>query len=169
MCCGEIFKMKNFCICLVLIPLLFASLLFVSCEDTTWIWDSAEKKAAKKAKFSEKVEFTDVWKEMMEKDLKYKFYLLSIKYDISSDSFVQNMSDYAMRYDKQYQIIEYMNNNDSKSDDFVSLLKKEKLIDIDELNLMSKVHGIPLKTIASIIYDYSIWEASERCEGGSNY
>ena len=100
--------------------------------------------------------------EMTESRIKYKVDLLSLKYEIPSSTVGKALLAYLKSYELVFMMLEAKDRGEKL--DPVSHLTKR--LEIDKLVLISDQHGIPLKTLASIIYDYEIWRGVQEKDQG---
>jgi hypothetical protein len=90
---------------------------------------------------------------------KYKVDLLCLKYNISSEPFAVDMTNY---FTDQNPLSAASELDQDKLDNLLNSILNKKL-DKEPLLLISQKHGVQLDVIAKILYDYKVWAAAEDC------
>ena len=141
-----------------LIIALFAISTLTGCDDNTiWIWDSAETKAAKRARIEEKKKKDQEWINTVVGNVGYiasdeLIALLSVKYTIEENVSIKILGEYEEKAQKLHtgniaklldDLNEKSNNTDTKKNQYRELLIT-----------LAKNNGITTDIVASVIMDY---------------
>jgi len=142
--------------------LIFASLIIVG---SFLSFSCSSENDQKKSSYSKK-ETTDIIKKSIKGNIRYKISLICLKYNISNEQFIDEMVQVFAKGNLLYNFDTY---SEEQKRDLVSmeslLSKRNEHLDINELAQIGKKFDVSISTIASIIYDYELWEAAlSNCE-----
>ena len=136
---------------------IFASLIIVG---SFLSFSCSSENDQKKSSYS-KNEATDIIKKSIKENIRYKISLICLKYNTSNEQFVDEMVQVIAKKDLLYNFDTY---SEEQKKDMVSieslLIKKYDHFDKNELAQISQKFNVSISTIASIIYDYELWEAA---------
>lgn len=137
------------------IILVLCFFFFFSCSES----DRDNRKKEQLAKMSLALSIEEV----IERAIKYKIELLSLKYNIPSENFKQEFIAYIKSHDSSIRMGEALEQNQKDTDNLLEIIMEFGKLDVDKLTTISERHNIPMNTIACILYDYEIWKSVENC------
>ena len=106
----------------------------------------------------EKEERIDSVKQFLKNDVAHKIDLLCLKYDSCSEKFNREITDYILDHDFIVKTMKGVDDPSAPQDHSKLLYGK---VDMARLKSISEKNNVPLKTLASLIYDYEIWSEAE--------
>lgn len=142
-----------------MIIILFVISLLTGCNDnTTWIWDSAKTKAAKRAKIDEENKKKQEWIHRLVDNTSYitddeQNALLSVKYSVNENVVIKILKEYEEKSQKLH-TYNISNLVEERNEDSQNITDTKKNPYSELLITISHNNDITTDIIASIIMDY---------------